>query len=53
MALYGPALVDTVGLGNVEVTGGALMLSKGTANLVLHSLSGKYKFLFFFFSKFS
>lgn len=40
MALYGPALVDIVGLNNIEVTSGILMVSKGLANLSLHSLAG-------------
>ncbi len=40
MALYGPALVDIVGLNNIEVTSGVLMVFKGLANLTLHSLAG-------------
>jgi len=40
MALYGAALVDIVGLDNIEVTSGTLMCSKGAANLMLHMMSG-------------
>ena len=41
MALYGAALVDIVGLDNIAVTSGALMVSKGMANLMLHMMSGR------------
>ena len=46
MALYGAALVDIVGLDNIEVTSGTLMCSKGAANLMLHMMSGRIVYIF-------